>query len=271
MTGQRATVRAGAARTAGPGSRAVGSRDRGPLESGASRLQIPTASKAADTGQSTERSRAAAAYRALRGLILANAWAPGFQATEQEVADHLQMSRTPVREAMMRLQQEGLVSVVPRHGLKVLPVSPDDMREIYEILTSLEATAAALAAGRNLGASELAPLEAATAAMERALAADDLSAWAEADARFHEGLLDLCGNRKLKAVVLNFLDRAHRARSITLRLRPKPVTSTQEHAALVAAIRRGDAVAARDLHHAHRERAGHELLALLERLGLNQL
>ena len=215
--------------------------------------------------------RATSAYHALRKLILNNDWSPGFQATEQEVADLLSMSRTPVREAMMRLQQECLVSVVPRHGLRVLPVSPEDMKGIYEILTSLEATAAGLAAERDLGPHDLAPLEAATAAMEETLAADDLASWAAADARFHEMLLDLCGNPKLKAIVLNFWDRAHRARMITLRLRPKPVASTREHAELVAAIRQRDRTAASALHQAHRERAGRELLDLLKHLGLNQL
>ncbi len=215
--------------------------------------------------------RSETAYAAMRRHILANDWPPGFQATEQEAADILQMSRTPIREAMMRLQQDGLVSVVPRHGLRVLPVSPDDMREIYEILTSLEATAAGLVAARELGDADLAPLEAATTAMEGALAVDDLNAWAAADAEFHTRLLGLCGNRKLEAIVLNFFDRAHRARMITLKLRPRPTASTQEHVELLQALRRHDAVAAHDLHQAHRQRAGRELVALLRSLGLTQL
>jgi DNA-binding GntR family transcriptional regulator len=114
-------------------------------------------------------------------------------------------------------------------------------------------------------------LDTATRQMAAALAADDLTAWAEADERFHAMLLDLCGNAKLKAVVVNFWDRAHRARMITLRMRPKPVASTREHAALVDAIRRRDPVAARELHRQHRERAGRELLGLLGQFGLHQL
>ncbi len=98
--------------------------------------------KLAGSGSAGAVRRTASAYQALRGIILSNEWSPGFQATEQEIADRLAMSRTPVREAMMRLQAEGLVAVVPRHGLYVLPVSSKDMQEIYEILTSLEATAA---------------------------------------------------------------------------------------------------------------------------------
>lgn len=212
-----------------------------------------------------------AAYRAIRSRILDNAWPPGHQALEQALALELGMSRTPVREALIRLANEGLVEVVPRHGMRVLPVSGSDMKEIYEILTSLEATAAELVALRKPSAAELAPLEKATRDMERALKKNDLDGWAEADERHHRHLLEMCGNRRLAAVVYNYWDRAHRARMFTLRLRPKPVDSTREHLAVVEAIRRGDAMAARELHRAHRERGSRELLAILERYRLSQV
>lgn len=212
-----------------------------------------------------------AAYATMRQNILDNFWTAGYQATEAEVATELGMSRTPVREALMKLQQEGLIKVTPRHGMQVLPVSPADMQQIYQILTSLEATAAELVARRHLDDAQLSPLSDATEAMDRALKADDLDAWAIADEQFHTHLLALCGNEYLRNVVLNFWDRAHRARMVTLRMRPKPVHSTREHIELVAAIRSGDATLAGSVQRAHRERAGTELLILLERLGLNRL
>src|SRR5512141_1326949 len=85
------------------------------------------------------------AYQTMRARILDNQWAPGYRALEQELAQELGMSRTPVREALIRLQKEGLVEVVPRHGMRVLPVSAADMRDIYEMLTALEPMAAELA------------------------------------------------------------------------------------------------------------------------------
>jgi DNA-binding GntR family transcriptional regulator len=211
------------------------------------------------------------AYQAIRANILDNQWSPGFQATEMEVATRLNMSRTPVHEALMRLQQEGLVVVIPRHGMRVLPVSPSDMKEIYDVLRSLEATAAELAAARKLSVAQLRPLEEASESMDAALRCDDLDAWAKADEAFHAHLLDLSGNRILKQMVLNTWDRAHRARMVTLRLRPKPVNSTREHRALVNAIKKGDATTAGELQRAHRERAGAELVVLLQRLGLNTI
>jgi DNA-binding GntR family transcriptional regulator len=211
------------------------------------------------------------AYQTMRARILDNQWAPGYRALEQELALALGMSRTPVREALIRLVNEGLVEVVPRHGMRVLPVSAADMVEIYQVLGSLEATAAELVAARKPSAAEIAPLQDASRAMDEALKRDDLDAWARADERFHRHLVELCGNRLLAAMVHNFWDRAHRARMFTLRLRPKPVNSTREHTELVRAIRKGDVAAAREIHRAHRERGRRELTAILARYRLPTL
>ena len=211
------------------------------------------------------------AYEQIRRRILDNAWPPGHRALEQEVALALGMSRTPVREALLRLQGEGLVEVIPRHGMRVLPVSPNDMREIYQILTALECMAAELLARRLPSDKELEPLVADTKAMDKALKADDLGAWAAADERFHAHLVDLAGNRQLEATVLNYWDRAHRARMFTLRLRPKPVSSTQEHMLMVERLRAGDPEGAARVTRAHRERANRELVTIFEHFKLAQM
>ena len=216
-------------------------------------------------------SRKSAAYDALRRRILDNVWPPGHQALEQEIALELGLSRTPVREALIRLEREGLVQVIPRHGMRVLPLSATDMREIYEVLTALECLAVELLATRRPSDTELAPLTQATEAMERALARDDLDAWALADERFHAQLVAMAGNRTLTEAMHSHWDRAHRARMFTLRLRPKPVNSTQEHAALVEHLRAGDSAGASAVNRAHRQRASRELLALFERYRLQQL
>jgi DNA-binding GntR family transcriptional regulator len=211
------------------------------------------------------------AYRRIRARILDNVWPPGHRALEQALALELGMSRTPVREALIRLANEGLVEVIPRHGMRVLPVSADDMREIYEVLTALEAMAAELVVRRKPAAAELKPLVEASRDMARAVKADDLDAWAAADERFHTHLVNLSGNRLLIEAVQNCWDRAHRARMVTLRMRPKPTHSTREHLEVVERIRAGDARGAFEAHRAHRERGSRELLAILERHGLQNL
>ena len=211
------------------------------------------------------------AYEQIRRRILDNVWPPGHRALEQEVALALGMSRTPVREAMVRLQAEGLVEVVPRHGMRVLAVSPVDMREIYEVLTALECLAVELVARRQPTKTELEPLLRATSEMERALRQDDLDAWARADEAFHALLVELAGNRTLHAAVMNHWDRAHRARMLSLRMRPKPVHSTEEHRALVEHLLAGDVEGAVRENRDHRERASRELLAIFERFKLVHL
>ena len=211
------------------------------------------------------------AYKAIRQRILDNVYPAGHRALEQEYADELGLSRTPVREALLKLAGEGLVEVIPRHGTRVLPVSTEDMREIYQMLTALEPMAAELVANKKLPAADLKPLIEASRDMSAALKAENLDAWAEADERYHRLLIALAGNRLLADTVQGLWDRAHRARMVTLRLRPKPMHSTAEHNAIVEAIRAGDAKQAARLYRAHRERGSSELLAILERARISAL
>ncbi|MEM8978606.1 MAG: GntR family transcriptional regulator [Pseudomonadota bacterium] len=216
-------------------------------------------------------SRVEDAYARLKSQIRSNALPPGFQATEPEIAVRLGMSRTPVREALIRLDAEGLVDLIPRRGVRVLPISPTDMRDIYEILTALEPAAASAVAARRPSEQELAPLELATSRMEAALDAGDLDAWAEHDDAFHNALLDLHGNQRLTAYVASLFDQVHRARIVTLRLRDLPVKSTQEHRELLSHLRSGDSEAARTCFASHRKSTANELLGLLEAFKLSQL
>lgn len=223
---------------------------------------------------SSEESRQPAterAYRVLKQLILDNELPPGSQLLELEAAARLGMSRTPVREAMVRLEQEGMVELRSRHGMRVLPISADTLAEIYDILTALEGSAAETAARKGADPAELASLQDAVDAMEIALAEDDLVRWSQADANFHRQLVELAGNRKLAALVEQVSDQAHRARVTTLRLRPKPVGSNRDHAALVQAIRDRDPQRARDIHEQHRRRAADMLVGLVRDFGFKQL
>lgn len=211
------------------------------------------------------------AYLRLKEEILDNRMPPGFQAMEPELAQRLGMSRTPVREAVIRLQDEGLVEVIPRRGMRVLPLSADDMREIYQVLVCVEGEAAALLAASPPSPERLAGLRSAVADMEAALEADDLDAWADADNRYHVELVTQCGNRRLAGIAMTFQNQVHRARMLTLRLRNKPVKSTAEHREQIDAIASGDPVTARRTYRAHRERAAHELMELLRVFRLHNI
>ncbi len=216
-------------------------------------------------------SRVSDAYLRLKEEIRSNDMPPGFQAPEPEIAARLGMSRTPVREALIRLEAEGLVELIPRRGARVLPIRTEDMKEIYEILTALEPDAAAALAERKPSPEDLQPLIQATDEMEQALKDEDLDAWAAADDRFHIHLLELHGNGRLQAFVGALYDQAHRARIVTLRLRALPVKSTQEHREILERLAAGDADGTRKIFRQHRERAAKELLTLLDSYRLTQL
>lgn len=205
------------------------------------------------------------AYAEIRRRIIENEMPAGSVILEQDLAQELGMSRTPVREAMIHLANEGLVEVRPRHGFRVLPISVKDMVDIYEILTVLESTAAGSLARDGASDQQLATLDAAVEAMDKALAASDLEAWAAADERFHKMLVAQAGNRRLQSVVEMFWDQTHRARMVTLRLRPKPTKSNDDHRAVLEAIRARDAAKAQQQHTHHRMMSGKMLVSLLEK------
>ena len=183
----------------------------------------------------------------------------------------LGMSRTPIREAAMVLEAQGLVEVRPRRGIRILPLSAQDMREIYQILTELEGLAAEQAAARKLTRAEEKAVEKTLANMEAAVEVDDREAWAAADKRFHQLLLALSGNRRLEALVESYNDQVHRARMLTVRLRPSPVKSNRDHRALFEAIKAGDRRRARALHTGHRKEAMKLIIELLQKHGFHQV
>jgi DNA-binding GntR family transcriptional regulator len=211
------------------------------------------------------------AYRKLKRLILDNKLSANAQLLERDAAAQLKMSRTPIREAMIRLQQEGMVEIKPRHGMRVLPVSPDDMQEIYEVLTVLESTAAWNVANRGLSNDELGLLRACIKEMDIALEKNNLTAWAAADERFHSRLITFSGNYRLINMVTQLSDQAHRARILTLQLRPKPIASNRDHEALVEAIAAKTPEKARRIHFQHRSKAGKMLVDVLNKFGFGKL
>lgn len=211
------------------------------------------------------------AVSALRQMIFAGELPPGSDHLESELAEKLGMSRTPLREAALMLQAQGLIEMRPRRGIRITPVSATDMAEIYDILTELESLAAARAAEARYSKVDLATLAKAIRDMDAALSTDDLRAWADADDRFHRELVRLGHNARLSMVVSVMRDQVRRARATTLFMRPKPNQSNEDHRIVYQAIERGDAKTAHDAHHAHRKAARDMLVALLKKHQLHGL
>ena len=212
-------------------------------------------------------------YAALRRKVIDSELAPGSQILEQELAIALGVSRTPLREALVRLENEGLVEIIPRHGVRIIPMSVADMKEIYQVLVSLESTAAAALASQPPSKAALDALEAFYDRMEAHLNAGDVTAWALEDERFHLEIVQLAGNRRLREIVSNCWDQAHRARMFTLRMQthPQPLQSMKEHRQIISALRKHDAAKAESLLRSHRERGLARQIEIIERYRFTQL
>ena len=174
------------------------------------------------TERSAKSSLFGGAYEALKEAIRNNVFAPGYQGSEQEIASQLGTSRTPVHEAIIRLQEEGFSRAAAPRSCRMCDLSRRHAR-IYEVIIALETASAELLAEKP--ADERGPvaeeLEAVNAEMQAALKADNLPVWAKADERFHQLLVErntMDGWRVCSTV----MDQSHRARMLTLRLRPKP-------------------------------------------------
>ena len=194
-------------------------------------------------------------YQEILDRIIYRLWDDDHHTHEQEIAEELGANRTHVRQALARLQHDGLVKVIPRHGVQIIPVSHRDIREIYQISTRLELLAVELAAGIPITPQQIKPLESANIDMAKAYAESDIKTWVRADEIFHHGLVTLSGNRMLCEVHKNICGRAQRARIVMLAVASPSSTSPDEHDAVLQAICKGDAALARRKLEQHFERA----------------
>ncbi len=210
------------------------------------------------------------AYERLKTEILNGQLPPGFQAPEPDIATRLGMSRTPVREALIRLEADGLVDLVPRRGAKVLPISLQDICEIYQILSALEALAAGTAC-RKAGDEALAEIEEVLNDADDALERQDIEAWAVHDDRFHRLMAKASGNLRLEAEIEGFLDQVYRANTVLLRLNKAPASNAADHRKIVQAIREGDTDSATETARLHRLNGMLRMKDVLQDCGLSHV
>lgn len=203
------------------------------------------------------------AYQIIRQAIRNLYLPPEKMVLEREMAEVLDMSRTPVREALIRLQTEGLVRVIPRKGFAVTPIESKNLMEIYEIAESLDGLAAELAV-RNLTDSFITQLESLIADQKAALESKNLKDWAVLDDQYHSRILEAAGNQRLNDLIEFHADHLFRARLYTVNKRPLPTNSVLEHEAIVACLKTNDGKAARTIMESHRRRASQDILNAID-------
>jgi DNA-binding GntR family transcriptional regulator len=198
----------------------------------------------------------------LLGRILRRELEPGERISPPEIAAALGVSITPVRDAVNQMAAEGLVTVTPRRGTVVSPVSIRDIEELYEIRLMLEPQAAEMAAGRAseqeiVQVQELAErLESGPAALAGRV--DDLETYLQeiaTDAELHAAVVRAAHNRRLNALYDGLRTHVLVARAVFPRLYRGEPHRRGEHRRIVEAIARHDGDAARDQMAAHLRQA----------------
>ncbi len=214
---------------------------------------------------SPDRARLAAeAYEALKAAIAAGEFKPRERLYATVLAKRLQMSRTPVREALQRLVNEGLAEARP-DGIVLADLSVRDIRHLEQANRALQSLAAELAATEGTEAA-VGQLETLMARMERCAARKDVAGWIAADQALHRHLFAMAGNPWVQRLLLQMEALIGRVRHIGLRGpgAPRMQEATGEHRQIVDAIAAHDPKTARQAMHDHLAVVEDHLVALLE-------
>lgn len=194
-------------------------------------------------------------YKAIREKIVLGKLMPGERITEAELAQKFSCSRSPVREALARLEKEGYLEILPRRGAVATKISPQEVSDYYALLSVLEGKAVEWAAPR-LKPEDLDRLEAINQSMKN-ISADSGSAvedWVELNWAFHQMFRVGCGNLKMDWLVQEIRARITRSLYTSLMV---PVFDDYivDHALIIQRLREGDAAQARQAMEMHILRA----------------
>jgi DNA-binding GntR family transcriptional regulator len=209
-------------------------------------------------------------YEAIRGRILRRELKTGEQIPIDRVAAELGVSRTPVMDAIKRLSVEGLIGIRPRRGCFVLGLTVVDVREIFGVREALETYAAdfVILEGRHRElADELEALSRQMAAFTEGDIYTDYDAFVERDRAFHMALVRGAGNSRMTESYQRLNVHLHIMRAHYVRVIRRATDVHADHAAILSAIRAGDAAAARAAASAHLTIVRDRMLAEIERDG----
>lgn len=183
-------------------------------------------------------------YEELKMQILTGAIIPGTRMMEVELADEMGVSRTPIREAIRKLEKEGLVTIEPRRGAYASMISTEDMVEILEVRQDLEGLAAFFAAER-MPKEKLELLHEVSDKYNDAVKRGSMEDMITYDTRFHRTIVDSCHNKILVQMIEQLQELVLRFRYIYYDNFRRAENMPEEHAAIIQAIESGDANAAR--------------------------
>ena len=174
-------------------------------------------------------------FNTLRQAILKGELKPGERLMEIALAERLGVSRTPIREAMRKLEQEGLVVMIPRRGAQVANITEKDLNDVLEVRIALENVAIEKACAR-MTEEEMRRLWLAAKEFEHTIAEGNLVKLAEADVAFHEVIYQASDNKRLIQVLNNMREQIYRYRVEYLKDENNYPTLMKEHKDIVEGL-----------------------------------
>lgn len=150
-------------------------------------------------------------FRNIRTAILKGDFQPGERLMENQLAERLGVSRTPVREAIRKLELEGLVVMVPRKGAEVASITEKDIRDVLEVRATLEGLAAKLAC-ESMTKEDIKKLEFANRQFVKAVQDQDMEEVVKRDIAFHDVIFEAAGNEKLAQLINQLREQIYRYR-----------------------------------------------------------
>jgi DNA-binding GntR family transcriptional regulator len=208
------------------------------------------------------RKKADLVYEYLREQIINGTYAPGRRMTLADLSGELGLSHMPVREALLRLEREGLLVSEPHKGMRVVPLSLQDAQEIFEIRCELEGLSAFKAAQSD-DADLVDDLSAINADFADAYERQDFTAMGSANWMLHRRILQSAGSAQLTRVIEDHWTASQRYRSGYQLIPGRAKHTITEHQAIIDAIAAHDPERARDAARAHIQKAGAELAIIV--------
>ena len=194
-------------------------------------------------------------FNTLRRAILKGELKPGERLMEIALAERLGVSRTPIREAMRKLEQEGLVVMVPRRGAQVANITEKDLNDVLDVRMALENMAIEKACQYMTG-EEMDSLREAVENFENMIEEGNLIELAEADVKFHEIIYKAANNKRLNQVLNNLREQIYRYRMEYLKEEDMRKVLVKEHEEIYQSIRNRDVKRAQEIsfHHVENQR-----------------
>lgn len=185
-------------------------------------------------------------FNTLRRAILRGELKPGERLMEIQLANKLGVSRTPIREAIRKLELEGLVLMVPRKGAEVAEITEKNLRDVLEVRCALEELAVQLACDR-IDQERMKQLLDAAAHFRDILGTADITELGEADEAFHDVIFQATDNHRLIQLLNNLREQMYRYRIEYLKKKECYPQLLDEHAAIIQAIREHDKAKATEI------------------------